>query len=140
MPYKDKAKRNAAVYQYYATHPEAAARRRQQQKEIQKRRAKHNAELRASFKARRCADCGIQYPSYVMQFDHVRGTKEFTISERTDMREARVISEIAKCDVVCANCHSERTYTRKAAQLSPSLSEPASPLDQSRLLPTYIWC
>ncbi len=67
-------------------------------------------------KARPCADCGRRYPAFVMDFDHVDPeTKRFTIgrdgwSTRTliDLR-----GEIAKCDVVCANCHRLRTHTRR---------------------------
>ena len=48
-----------------------------------------------------------------MDLDHVRGPKEFKVSEA--VQKAYVISvesvraEIAKCDVVCANCHRLRT-------------------------------
>ena len=63
-------------------------------------------------KDRPCMDCDVGYPPYVMDFDHVRGTKRFTIgSDRgltSNLDELR--AEIAKCDVVCANCHRERTF------------------------------
>jgi hypothetical protein len=71
--------------------------------------------LRAA-KEKPCADCGRQYPFYVMEFDHREGeTKLFNISalngyRRTSMRN--LLAEIAKCDLVCANCHRERTYRR----------------------------
>lgn len=29
-----------------------------------------------------CVDCGKEYPPYVMDFDHVRGNKKFTIGEK----------------------------------------------------------
>lgn len=56
-----------------------------------------------------CADCGIQYPPYVMDFDHVRGEKIAAPGLLYTQVEAFQI-EIAKCEVVCANCHRERTY------------------------------
>lgn len=61
-----------------------------------------------------CVDCGIQYPYYVMDFDHL-GDKKFNLSggARTGSLE-KVTLEIAKCDVVCANCHRERTFGRVA--------------------------
>jgi hypothetical protein len=84
-----------------------------------------------------CADCGGRYPYWVMQLDHVaeRGPKAFTISlTYTSGRERRVMvtekelrAEIAKCDIVCANCHAERTHARggqrwgRAAEDSPAL-------------------
>lgn len=57
-----------------------------------------------------CADCGVKYPPYVMDFDHL-GDKEFNISNGS-MSLAKVKAEIEKCEVVCANCHRVRTHTR----------------------------
>lgn len=62
-----------------------------------------------------CADCGVAYPPWVMQFDHHpdRGEKGFAIgAQRTNVGLARLLAEIAKCDVVCANCHALRTHAR----------------------------
>jgi len=58
-----------------------------------------------------------------MDLDHVRGTKEFKVSEAVQraygLTLKRVQAEIAKCDVVCANCHRIRTERAGyAAQLS----------------------
>ena len=59
-----------------------------------------------------CADCLQYFPSYVMQFDHVRGVKSFTIGacSRFTKGRAKIEAEMAKCDIVCANCHMERTH------------------------------
>lgn len=61
-----------------------------------------------------CKDCGERYPYYVMQFDHVRGEKKFNLYKAGhDVTALSTIQEeIEKCDVVCANCHAERTYRR----------------------------
>ena len=49
----------------------------------------------------------------VLTFDHVRGEKSFTISDRLHtMTWTGLSREIAKCDVVCANCHLRRTARR----------------------------
>lgn len=68
-------------------------------------------ELIRAAKSRPCADCGIQYPYWVMQFHHKKD-KSFTISKHDSANRniGRVLAEIAKCDVVCANCHADRTY------------------------------
>jgi hypothetical protein len=64
-----------------------------------------------SYKSKPCCDCDIQYPPWIMQFDHVRGKKEFTISQsRFDKTLLQLEEEIAKCEVVCANCHAHRTF------------------------------
>lgn len=62
-----------------------------------------------------CADCNIKYPFYIMQFDHRPGEiKKFMVSDATRCPKGitAILTEIAKCDVVCANCHITRTYRR----------------------------
>jgi len=59
-----------------------------------------------------CVDCGVKYPSYVMQFDHVRGKKSFNIGNVKGISLKRLLIEVEKCDLVCANCHAERTHMR----------------------------
>jgi hypothetical protein len=59
-----------------------------------------------------CADCGESDP-IVLEFDH-RGDKLFTISGAIrDRNWQSVLDEIAKCDVVCANCHRRRTARQR---------------------------
>lgn len=71
-------------------------------------------------KARPCADCRVSYPSYVMQFDHL-ADKDFTIGRRVGYySDSRLLAEISKCEVVCANCHFERTHSRRKA--TPTLA------------------
>ena len=56
-------------------------------------------------------DCGQSYPSYVMDLDH-RGDKVRNVARMVSLGlgEATVLAEIAKCDVVCSNCHRLRTF------------------------------
>lgn len=62
-----------------------------------------------------CADCGASCPHYVMDFDHVRGTKTGTIGRMvSEASTPRLLGEIAKCEVVCANCHRERSFGSQA--------------------------
>jgi hypothetical protein len=65
-------------------------------------------------KAVPCTDCGVRYPYYVMQFDHIGEEKNFdvAIAVRRSFGEAKLRAEIALCEVVCANCHAERTHQR----------------------------
>jgi hypothetical protein len=48
-----------------------------------------------------------------MDFDHVRGEKKFNVAHfiYTGSYQA-VQDEIAKCEVVCSNCHRLRTGAR----------------------------
>lgn len=60
-----------------------------------------------------CVDCGETYPYYVMQFDHVRGDKIRHVSKMVLFSPDTILAEIAKCDLVCANCHAVRTFLRR---------------------------
>lgn len=85
-------------------------------------RAKRNREkLRITFrrilkeiKASPCVDCGRSYNPWVMQFDHLHG-KLFNIAHaaETGASELKLRAEIAKCELVCANCHADRTHRRR---------------------------
>lgn len=60
-----------------------------------------------------CADCKEDYLPHILQFDHVRGEKLGDISTLVKTSSLEVVKEeIDKCEVVCANCHAERTYSR----------------------------
>lgn len=60
-----------------------------------------------------CTDCGKYYGYWIMDFDHVSG-KSFNVSNhrKHTKRLETVKEEIEKCDVVCSNCHRDRTYSR----------------------------
>lgn len=59
-----------------------------------------------------CRDCHRGFPPEAMDFDHVRGTKVAGITQMWSWGRARVLAEIAKCELICANCHRERTVFR----------------------------
>ena len=59
-----------------------------------------------------CADCKKHYPYYVMQFDHLLD-KKFNIASSAGTDRDIILEEINKCDIVCANCHAERTHGRR---------------------------
>lgn len=62
-----------------------------------------------------CKDCHIKKGHWVMQFDHVRGKKICNVSNyaRYSVSLKKIDTEIAKCDVVCSNCHADREHFRK---------------------------
>lgn len=71
------------------------------------------------YKSVPCMDCGIQYPPHVMDFDH-RENKFDDVARLVinNVSVKRILDEIAKCDVVCSNCHRVRTYERRATNVS----------------------
>jgi len=73
--------------------------------------------MRDALKSVPCYDCQVSFDPECMDFDHRDGSqKSFTISKamfavqgNTDI----ILAEVAKCDVVCANCHRLRTKRRR---------------------------
>lgn len=57
-----------------------------------------------------CVDCGESNP-IVLEFDHIRGPKEFAITRAASIQasQKRILAEIEKCVVRCANCHRVQT-------------------------------
>ena len=66
-----------------------------------------------------CADCRHRFPVECMDFDHL-GDKNFNLSswQNNHIRHlAEMMVEVAKCEVVCSNCH--RIRSRKRLQGQP---------------------
>lgn len=57
-----------------------------------------------------CNNCGNADPE-VLEFDHRDGAdKKFNVSEMMYSHSwESILKEIAKCDILCANCHRKRT-------------------------------
>jgi len=106
MPYKDKIKQK----QYQALH---YLNNREKYKERNKStREKIRGYIRMIKEETPCADCKINYPYWIMDFDHLEN-KSDSISNLSRIGNINtVLKEIAKCDVVCSNCHRDRTYKR----------------------------
>lgn len=83
-------------------------------REWAKTRKKEIRELVIQAKNKPCADCGFEFPYYVMDLDHIAGTKKFVLSVAASKHRSldTVSKEIAKCEAVCANCHRARTFAR----------------------------
>jgi len=98
-----------------AAHQHAAYLRNAEARKLEmKGRRSVNRDKINLLKAAPCVDCGCTYPSEAMDFDHVRGTKAFTIGSYSTRNWDVVLAEVAKCDLVCANCHRVRTKQRKS--------------------------
>lgn len=78
-------------------------------------------------------DCGQRFHPAAMDFDHRPGEgKLYTISTmKSTARAAGLLeAELAKCDLVCSNCHRVRTYDRSLVR-----DRPSSGLDPDALPP-----
>lgn len=71
-------------------------------------------EVRALKGSTPCADCGNNYPYYIMDFDHVEDNKKYNVSHLVQYGSKDLVDkEIEKCEIVCSNCHRERTHKRR---------------------------
>lgn len=68
-----------------------------------------------------CADCGGRFHHAAMEWDHLPGAEKLAdVSALLGRRNRTVIlAEIAKCELVCANCHAVRTFTRRRGVAQP---------------------
>jgi len=113
MPFKDPEEARKYRADWYLRHraEEIAAAYRNKRRTI-RRNQELTEEIRRSTP---CSDCGVSYPPYVMDFDHIRGTKVDDVMQLVNQGASwvKISAEIAKCEVVCSNCHRIRTYQRR---------------------------
>ena len=121
MPYKDKnspenkEKQRQWSKEYYYRNQKAQIKRNKDKKDSIRDYIKKYKEFRG------CMDCGTKFPYYVLDLDHRVGTeKMFTPAHlhRTNSW-TKMIEELKKCDVVCANCHRQRTHSRGYSNVDP---------------------
>jgi hypothetical protein len=106
MPYKDKEKQREAQARWYEKN-------KGQYAASSKAARDRKRALIKDLKSGPCVDCDTSYPWYIMQFDHVGTDKIANVSRLVQNKSWQtVLDEIEKCELVCANCHAERTYQR----------------------------
>lgn len=82
-------------------------------KDKQKRTKDRIMELFIKYMAdKSCVDCG-EGDSLVLQFDHLRNkTMNIAKCVHNSWSWDRILGEMSKCEIVCANCHTRRTAKR----------------------------
>ncbi len=115
MPYKsDEDRRNyARAYgrEYYQRNRQhLLTKQAEKNKRLRERQRQWLIEYKKKLS---CARCGENHPA-TLQFHHrERDEKKFEIAFYTALgfSKARLLAEIAKCDVVCANCHAKEHWS-----------------------------
>jgi hypothetical protein len=70
--------------------------------------------FRALKEGQPCTDCGGIFHPASMQWDHPPGVDKVAhVAKLYSGRRDVVLAEIAKCELVCANCHAVRTFERR---------------------------
>lgn len=89
-----------------------------------KRRRQENRLWLAEHKKKPCLDCGGEFPHPVMEFHHRDpDEKSFTIGMNLGSSRERLLKEMAKCDLLCANCHRIRTHVAKEGRDEVAVEE-----------------
>lgn len=121
MPRTDPEARREYFRAYYAAHPE------KYKKQLGKYRL-GKAEYVNKLREEPCTDCGVRYPEYVMDFHHLDPSgKDRSVMEMVKYAGwDRLLEEIEKCVLLCANCHRIREYeerTRPGMGFEPTFSD-----------------
>jgi hypothetical protein len=85
-------------------------------KGYKQKRRKEIHEWFDELKRKPCTDCGGTFPIICMDFDHLdANTKICNLATLVGdgYSKERILAEIAKCDLVCSNCHRIRTEKRR---------------------------
>lgn len=112
MAYKSKIDQAKAGKRHYEANKEkikARTRKRNKEQRIKNKRFVDWVKSRSC-----CVDCGETDP-LVLDFDHVIGEKKHNISDlaRSSYSREKIMEEIDKCEVRCANCHRKITHKRR---------------------------
>lgn len=83
--------------------------------EYRRQRWRHRADLLDQARSVPCTDCGGVFPQCAMDFDHRDpSTKVRGVTRMINGSIDRMMAEVAKCDIVCVNCHRLRTFERRS--------------------------
>lgn len=104
--------------QNYTNKPDYYLSKNRLNKERQRRRLKS---ILLEAKSVPCGGCGGIFHPWVMEFDHRDASLKIANVGNLAGRgctDERLRAEIAKCDVVCANCHSDADVQKAARRLN----------------------
>lgn len=75
---------------------------------------KYRSDLRELKDNKPCTDCGVSFPYFVLEWDHLPENEKLSDVSRLSRSGSKkqAIIEIEKCELVCANCHRYRTHSR----------------------------
>jgi|ERR1035437_867418 hypothetical protein len=127
----DRAEYNKTYYQDNADR--ISARKKAYYQKNKQARTAHSAQRHAACYSRfaalklatGCIDCGYKEHPAALEYDHLPGTiKTNMVGDLIHGSWERLLEEVVKCELVCANCHRVRTANRhqnKAAKQQSAL-------------------
>ena len=111
MAYKDPEQQKAYLKDWYQRNKGSVRIRTKVNKTGYKKR---NREFLWKIKTNSpCTDCGKKFHPVAMDFDHLQNKDESVSCLANNGACIETLKkEIAKCELVCSNCHRVRTYNR----------------------------
>jgi hypothetical protein len=109
--YHNAKKKGFTVEQYLQKkldkHVAYKKRQREQKRAQRKRRAAENAAFVWEYKSTHPCKCGVSHPACIDFHHKDPATKDRGISDLVSggLSHSRLLKEIAKCDILCSNCH-----------------------------------
>jgi DNA-directed RNA polymerase subunit M/transcription elongation factor TFIIS len=107
VPYKSSAELRAYNREYYRRNRERLLRKQaEKNKRFFESRRKWLVEYKKTLK---CARCGESHPATLTFHHKRRSEKKFEIGNALILKVSfkRLLAEIEKCEVICANCHAK---------------------------------
>lgn len=87
------------THKYQGRHPERVA---EQRRAASQRRGDYLSDILTSAA---CQKCGVEDRRVLVSHHRDPGQKEFQVTTRARISRHRLEAELAKCDVLCCNCH-----------------------------------
>lgn len=105
MPFKDIEKRKEYRRKWYANNKES------EKAYIKKRKLKLKKWFQKYKEKLSCSNCGENHPSTI-EFHHRFNDKEKNVSLMVNdgYSVSKIMKEVRKCDILCANCHRKVHY------------------------------
>jgi hypothetical protein len=108
MPYKDPVKQKAYTKRDYENNKEKY---QKSSKECNNQRVIWFNELKSQMV---CKECGENRPQCLDFHHRDPKVKEFNLASKLKhLGKKRILAEIAKCDVLCKNCHADFHYQER---------------------------
>lgn len=100
----------------YRRRPYLQDRKRERRRVLRIEKRRERLAYINSLKDKPCMDCGKKFPTVCMDFDHIPGKgKTFGIAvwaSEPSIPWNAITDELARCELVCSNCHRVRTKQR----------------------------
>lgn len=105
---RSKEKHNTYMKAYYRNNPD----KKSEHDEWVKRRSHERKDMLIKLKGGKCMDCGFAGHPAALDFDHRNPFEKYLPIARllNGAKMAKLMEEVEKCDLVCANCHRIRTW------------------------------